>query len=95
MYRRGQGVAVDDGQAATWYGMAAAQGSALAQSILGVMYANGMGVAGSYVQAHLWFNLAARRGNAAAAKNLEIIAGRMTSQQIDAALGLAAEWQSK
>jgi TPR repeat protein len=62
---------------------------------LGVMYANGMGVAGSSVRAHLWFNLAARRGNAAAAKNLEIIAGRMTSQQIDKALGLAAEWQAK
>jgi Asp-tRNA(Asn)/Glu-tRNA(Gln) amidotransferase A subunit family amidase len=58
MYANGYGVPEDDAEAVRWYRMAAEQGSADAQSNLGVMYANGEGVVQDDARAYLWFNLA-------------------------------------
>ena len=81
-----------------WYRKAAEQGNSFAQSNLGFLYANGQGVRQDYVQAYKWFSLAASgsttpeyRDNAG--KNRDIIADRMTPEQIKEAQRLAAEWK--
>ena len=95
MYSQGQGVAQDYAEAVRWYRLAAAQGLASAQLNIGVMYGKGQGVAQDYVRAHLWFNLAAVKGDADAVKNRDIVAKRMTSQQIAEAQKLARECQAR
>jgi TPR repeat protein len=91
MYRQGQGVLQDDAEAVKWYRLAAAQGHADAQFNLGVVYDNGQGVLQDYVRAHLWFNVAAAKGDSDAAKNRDIAASKMTSQQIGEAQKLARQ----
>jgi TPR repeat protein len=95
MYRTGRGVEVNPREAVRWYRMAADRGRAVAQAVLGVMYANGLGVPQDYVQAHVWLSLAAAQGNAPAAKNRDVIASRMTPEQVIEAVTLAHELQSK
>ena len=65
-----------------WYRLAAAQGYALAQFNLGLMYARGTGVPEDYVQAYKWWNLAAASGDTSAVKNKNIVAEKMTEEQI-------------
>ena len=95
MYDNGQGVTQDYAQAVKWYRLAADQGYASAQSNLGVMYSNGQGVPQDYVQAHKWYNLAAAQGDADGAKNRDLVAKRMTPQQIERAQELARNWKPK
>jgi hypothetical protein len=56
------------------------------------MYANGQGVPQDYVAAHMWLNLAAAQGNANASESRDIVANRMTPEQIAEAQRLAREW---
>ena len=100
MYASGEGVPQDYAEAARWYRLAAERGNAVAQYNLGVMYAEGEGVLRNYVQAHKWFNLVAtRRGmhrhQDEARNNRDIIAERMTRDQIAEAQRLAREWRPK
>jgi len=46
-----------------------------------------------YVQAYMWLNLAAAQGNAQAARNRDLAAAKMTSDQIAQAQALAAAWK--
>ena len=73
MYRNGQGVPRDDGEAVKWFRMAAEKGDAYAENNLGAMYANGQGVPRDDGEAVKWFRLAAAQGDPGAAVNL----GRM------------------
>lgn len=59
------------------------------------MYENGWGVAQNYVIAHMWFILAAATGDGDAARNRNISAAKMTSEQIAEAHRLAREWEPK
>jgi TPR repeat protein len=84
------------------YRRAAEQGVAEAQHNLGHMYRVGLGVPQDYVQAHMWFNLAASRFPASerenrerAVKNRDIVASKMTPDQIAEAQRLAREWKPK
>ena len=54
MYDLGQGIARDYPEAVKWFRKAADQGSAVAQSFLGVMYGLGQGVPKDYVEAYKW-----------------------------------------
>ena len=69
----------------------AEQGNADAQNNLGVIYNNGWGVLLDFVRAHMWFNIAASSGNTNASKNRDIVAKRMTSNQIEKAQKLVRE----
>jgi TPR repeat protein len=89
MYCGRTGAAQDYPQAAKWYRRAAEQGHADAQYILGAMYGNGTGVAQDWVRAHMWFNLAASSGNIESARNRDVIASRMTPEQLAEAQALA------
>ena len=95
MYRKGQGVPQDDEQAVKWYRLSAEQGHAKAQSNLGVMYQDGLGVLQDYLRAHMWYNIAATSGNEPAQKNRDIIAEKMTTEQISRAQDLAWECIAK
>ena len=97
MYDNGYGVPQDYAEAVKWYRKAAEQGDAVAQTSLGVMYYKGYGVPQDYVQAHMWFNLAAAGGdaavdNAADSKVRDILAKKMTPDQLAEAQRMAREW---
>jgi hypothetical protein len=102
MYSEGQGVPQDDAEAGRWYRLSAEQGYAQAQYNLGLWYARGEGGSHDDVQAHMWFNLAAARfppsdilSRSAAIKNRDMLASRMTADQIAQAQRLARDWQPK
>jgi hypothetical protein len=71
-------------------------GDVVAQYNLGVMYANGRGVPQDDAEAHMWTNLAASRMTGelrdSSVKNLDIIAAKMTAEQIGEAQRRAREW---
>jgi TPR repeat protein len=102
MFAEGRGVPKDSEEAAKWYRLAADQGDPMAQYNLGLAYATGEGVEQDSVSAHMWFNLAAARFPASAArsrsdavKNREVVAGKMTPEQLAEAQKLAREWRPK
>ena len=102
MYYSGQGVLKDDGEAAKWYRLAAEQGNPTAQSNLASMYFSGQGVPQDYVQAYMWIDLAASRFPPSAtedrdnaAQNRDIVASKMTAQQLAEAEKLARKWKPK
>lgn len=90
-YFNGQGVLKDHTEAVKWWRLAAAQGNASAQFNLGVGYFNGQGVPQDYLKAHLWLNLAGAQGNADAAKNRDVVAKRMSIQQLAEAQKMARD----
>ena len=57
------------------------------------MYALGLGVPQDYVHAHMWISLAAAQGDADAVNNRDIVAAKMTPDQIAEAQKLAREWK--
>ncbi len=95
LYRHGRSTARDDADAVKWYRQAAEQGIADAQYNLGRLFATGEGVAQDYVQAHIWYSLAARQGHQKATQLRDIVAGRMTPEQLAEAQKLAREWRPK
>ena len=90
-YDKGEGVAQDYKEAVRWYRLAAQQDVAQAQHNLGVMYAKGEGITQDYVRAHMWFNIAAINGGKESVKNRDIVARKMTPQQIEQAQRMARE----
>ena len=99
MYREGQGVPQDYEEALRWYKLAAEQGYAVAQGNLGSSYSKGEGVTQDYVLAHMWYNLATSQlsgeDRETAVRNRDIIAEKMTSEQLAEARRLAREWKPK
>ena len=67
----------------------------MAQYNLGLMYANGQGVTKDYIRAHMWWNLASSAGDAGGDKNRDIVAKKMTPQQIEKAQDMARECQAR
>lgn len=100
IYRAGgPGLPQDPARAVAWFAKAAWQGYGDAQLNLGQMFGAGEGVRRSDVQAYLWLSLAIsgfpsdadRHDRALAARDL--VAARMTPEQIGAAQDLIAGWQ--
>ena len=81
-----------DAEAVRWFRLAAEQGEASAQLILGLMYDTGRGVPQDYVTAHMWLNLATATGHENARKGRETVAASMTREQIAEAQARAREW---
>jgi TPR repeat protein len=95
MYDTGSGVVQDYKESARLYRLAAAQNHGEAQNNLGTMYGKGRGVKQDFIKAHMWYNLAAASGESNALKNRDIIAAKMTPQQIAEAQKLARECQAR
>lgn len=100
LYHTGRGVAQDHAEAAKWYRKAADQGLAGAQSNLGVMYGLGQGVPRDDVLSLMWWTLAASRfllsetqKRDEAVKARDLVASRMTPEQVAQARKLALEWK--
>ena len=91
MYKRGEGVAQDYKEAVRWYQLAAKQGNAKAQHNLGRMYDKGQGLARDYVRAHLWLSIAAVGGVKESVGGRDIVAIKMTPQQVEQAQRMARE----
>ena len=72
-YQFGKGVEQDYQQAAYWYGKAATQGYAPAQTHLAYLYASGKGVGQDLQQAIAWYQKAAAQGDADAQKGLQAL----------------------
>jgi len=92
MYYNGQGVQRDYAEAAEWTRKAAEQGYAPAQADLGVLYWNGQGVPQDVVLAYMWLSLAATQ-EPDAARERDLAASQMTSDEITEAQRLAREWK--
>ena len=82
MYDNGKGVTQHYKEAMKWYRLAAEQGNPSAQYHLGSMYFEGRGVTQDYIRAHMWWNLMS-------AASRDIVAERMTPQQIEKAQDMA------
>jgi TPR repeat protein len=95
MYAAGRGVSKDDAEAVKWYRMAAVQGHIGAQTNLGLMYYIGEGVPQELAQAHMWYNIADALGGERAQEERDIVASRMTRDQIFEAQRMAREWMAK
>jgi TPR repeat protein len=95
MYANGRGVKQDNAEAIKWFRLAAAQGNAVAQGMLGAMYYTGEGVTQDYVRAHMWFNLAGASGDVYGEKDRDLVAAKMTPQQIAEAQKMARECQQR
>ena len=76
-------------KAAKWYALGAAQGLNAAQLNLGVMYDSGYGVVQDFILAYLWFDLAGVNGNKDGFKNRDVIAQKMSEDDIAKAQALA------
>ncbi len=94
MYYFGEGVAEDKAKAAEWVRKSAVQGDVWAQFGLGSMYYDGEGVAQDYRRAYMWFDLAAASGDIRAANNRDLVAEKITADQIAQAQEMAAQCQA-
>lgn len=102
MYSEGHGVPQDHAEAANWYRLAADRRHPQAQYNLGLLYATGKGVAQDDVMAHMWFNLAAAqfpvsdtRNRNVAINSRDVVAGKLTREQIVEAQKLARDRQPR
>jgi TPR repeat protein len=86
MHRMGLGVTKDQKEAKKWSRLAAKQGNADAQVMLGSIYAKADGGESADVsRAYMWYEVAAEQGNAEAKKELAVISKELTPQQISEA----------
>ena len=92
-YLDGDGVAVNEPEAAKWLERAAEQGMAVAQYRLAKMYESGHGVPADPARAVHWYQLAAQAGNRKAMHNLALAYASGTGTAKN--LAEAARWFSK
>jgi len=100
MYANGRGVPQDYFLAAKSYQSAATQGHGGAQFELGLLHNKGQGVPQDNVNAHMWFNLATARfpdsrGRDLAVSNRDVVANKLTPEQLTQAQNLARTWRPK
>lgn len=83
MHRMGLGVSKDVREAKKWSRLAAKQGNADAQAMLGSLYykADG-GESADVVRAYMWYDMSAGQGSDEAKKEIAQVAKDMTPQQI-------------
>ena len=91
MYYEGLGVIQNYVEALKWYRLAAGQGDAMVQGNIGVMYYEGEGVKQNNEIAHMWFNIASSNGEEKSASIRDLIAAKMTGEEIAKAQALAKE----
>jgi uncharacterized protein len=98
-YNEGRGVPKDAKEALKWFQKAANKGAAYGQFSLGLMYAGGLGIPQDKVQSFKWFTLAAAvfppssKESDDAVKNANLVAAKMTPEEIAEAQRLAQEWK--
>lgn len=91
LYRSGEGVPKDPGEAARLYRLAAEQGNDDAQLNLGRLYADGIGVPRDPVEAYVWLSLAAEQGRRWAKQRRDRIGNELRPAQMAEAEQLLEE----
>ncbi|MNN86964.1 Localization factor PodJL [compost metagenome] len=91
MYGKGEGVALDMDQAATWCCKAAEQGHVNAQYSLGLMYARGEGLAQNFKEAYIWLFVAVANGATDAIELRDQMAEKLSKPQLEIAQALALQ----
>ena len=86
----GDGIAVNEAEAAKWLERSAKQNEAVAAYRLGTLYERGHGVPADPAKAVQWYTLAAKEGNRKAMHNLAVAYADGTGVQKD--LVVAAQW---
>lgn len=94
LYRTGEGVEQDMTEMVRWYRRAAEQGHVGAQLLVADAYAYGQGVDADLVQAYMWYEVAIRYWGDLAVHARDVIADRMTREQIREAQRRAEEIQT-
>lgn len=69
-------------EAARWFEAAAEQGRTNAEVMIASMYQEGRGVPRDYVRAYMWYGLAAAAGHPKAAEARDLLATRMTPDEV-------------
>lgn len=83
MHRMGLGLTKDQKEAKKWSRLAAKQGNADAQLMLGSLYAKAEGgESADVVRAYAWYETSAKEGNIEAKKELASLEKEMTPQQL-------------
>ena len=93
MFGQGMGVDRNYAEAAKWYRRAADQGYASAQHSLGLAYAGGRGVPRDDVESYMWLTLAGAGFETKVYADRDVVAARMTPDQILMAEELLREWK--
>lgn len=103
LYYVGRGVSQDYQAAVKWFTAAAEQGQAQAQTKLGLMLAAGgdiddpkpdQNVPQDYVSAYMWLDVAAAAGEVRAGEERDLLASKMTTEQLAEAQQLVNEYKS-
>ncbi len=95
MHKMGLGVSKDRKQAEKWSRLAAKQGNADAQVLLGSLYYKGDGKEPDDIaKAYMWYDIAAAQGNDEAKKELVTVSSGLTPQQVAAAQAKAQACKS-
>jgi hypothetical protein len=92
MYRTGDGVPQNFTEMALWYERAAGLGDVGAQLFLADSYAYGYGVEPDIVQAYMWYQIAIEYWGPLAVRARDVVAERMSSEQLEEAAQLAGKW---
>ncbi|MBM3555379.1 MAG: sel1 repeat family protein [Alphaproteobacteria bacterium] len=99
MYVRGLGMNQNDALAYKWFKASGDQGNAKSQYNLGLMYMEGRGIRKDNIQAYIWFSLTANSGDYEVgdkgAKSKEVVAKRLTKEQIDDADNVVKIWRPR
>ena len=93
LYSAGKGVRIDPKQALYWLQQAAIRGNAQAQSNLGVAFNMGRGVPQDPIKAYAWLSIAVTAGDSMAATNRDVVARKLSPQQLEQAKGLTKDCQ--
>lgn len=90
LYEAGLGVRRDDRRAAHWYRTAAERGHVIARLNIGDFYSRGRGVDLDRVKAWHWLDLAAAAGSVWARDRRDVVATRMTANQLRQAKAMSS-----
>ena len=91
MYGNGEGVSNHDAVAVKWYKLAADQGLVEAQTNLGLRYSTGEGVPQNNIKTYVWWSVSAGKGDEDAKNNREIVAAKLTPQDLSKAQSIATK----
>lgn len=91
LYSGGKGVKVDGVQSLYWLRQAATKGNTQAQSNLGVAFNMGRGVPQNPIKAYAWLTIAVISGDSTVATNRDVVARKLSPQQLEQAKGLAKD----
>ena len=95
MYRDGEGVTQDFGEAVKWFREAAERGVAGAHHNLGVMYADGQGVERDFIEAYKWISIAIAGGMTEFKEILNLLQENMSEAQVAESVRGAELWLSQ